>query len=173
MEVVIKVTTITPAGAGLTKPTTAQSPTGAMQTLGKDVFLKLLVTQLRYQDPLKPQDNSAFVAQMAQFTSLEQLQNVNATLTQLVTMQSKDADNFISQAPAYLGLAVTVAGEDGVPVSGTVSAVEYEQGKPLLVIDGVRHGLEKLLSVKAEDLSHTNLLGVTQSESSFAAVEEG
>lgn len=145
-------TAITAAGAAPTTSTKAQASTGAMQALGKDVFLKLLVTQLRYQDPLKPQDNSAFVAQMAQFTSLEQLQNVNATLAQLVTMQSKEANNFISNAPAYLGLAVTMAGKDGEIVSGTVSAVEYVQGKPLLVIDGVRHGLEKLLSVRAENL---------------------
>ncbi|MCL4463787.1 MAG: flagellar hook assembly protein FlgD [Firmicutes bacterium] len=142
-------TTITAAAGSPTTSTTAQSPTGAMQALGKDVFLKLLVTQLRYQDPLKPQDNSAFVAQMAQFTSLEQLQNVNTTLTQLVTLQSKDANKFVNHAPAYLGLTVTVAGENNEPLSGTVSAVEYEQGRPMLVIDGVRHGLEKLLSVKA------------------------
>ncbi|MBS3898530.1 MAG: flagellar hook capping protein [Dethiobacter sp.] len=145
-------TMIAAAGGAPTNSTAAQGSTGAMQTLGKDVFLKLLVTQLRYQDPLKPQDNSAFVAQMAQFTSLEQLQNVNATLTELVTMQSKDANDFIGNAPAYLGLNVTVASEDGKPVTGTVSAVEYEQGKPMLVIDGIRHGLEKLLSVRAESL---------------------
>jgi len=146
-------TTITAAGANPNTVASAKSPTGAMQALGKDVFLKLLVTQLRYQDPLKPQDNSAFVAQMAQFTSLEQLQNVNATLTQLVTLQSKDTTNVISHAPAYLGLTVTVAGENGEPVSGTVSAVEYEQGKPFLVIDGIRHGLEQLLLVRAGNIN--------------------
>lgn len=142
---------ITIAGTGgySAAGTAAPSPTGAMQSLGKDVFLKLLVTQLRYQDPLNPQDNSAFVAQMAQFTSLEQLQNINATLTRLVALQSQSAGNVINHAPAYLGLTVTVAGEDGVPVSGTVSAVEYRQGKPLLVINGVRHGLENLLEVRA------------------------
>lgn len=145
-------TTIAATGVNPTKAATAQSPTGAMQTLGKDVFLKLLVTQLRYQDPLKPQDNSAFVAQMAQFTSLEQLQNVNTTLTQLVTLQSKDTANVTNHAPAYLGLTVTVAGENGEPASGMVSAVEYEQGKPFLVINGVRHGLEQLLSVRVGNL---------------------
>jgi len=146
-------TTITAARSNPNTVASAKSPTGAMQALGKDVFLKLLVTQLRYQDPLKPQDNSAFVAQMAQFTSLEQLQNVNTTLTQLVTLQSKDTTNALNHAPAYLGLTVTVAGEDGEPVSGTVSAVEYEQGKPFLVINDVRHGLEQLLSVRAGNIN--------------------
>ena len=49
--------------------------------LGKDAFLQLLVTQLQYQDPLNPMDNTQFVSQMAQFTSLEQMQNLNSTMT--------------------------------------------------------------------------------------------
>jgi len=49
--------------------------------LGKDAFLRLLVTQLQYQDPLDPMDNTEFVSQMAQFTSLEQMNNLNNTMT--------------------------------------------------------------------------------------------
>ncbi|ABW19030.1 flagellar hook assembly protein FlgD [Alkaliphilus oremlandii] len=49
--------------------------------LGKDAFLNLLVTQLKNQDPLNPMDDRDFIAQMAQFSSLEQMQNLNTTLT--------------------------------------------------------------------------------------------
>ena len=49
--------------------------------MGKDAFLKLLVTQLENQDPLNPMDNTDFVAQLAQFSSLEGLQNINSTMT--------------------------------------------------------------------------------------------
>jgi flagellar basal-body rod modification protein FlgD len=52
----------------------------AQRTLGKDDFLKLLITKLTHQDPLSPMDDEAFVAQLAQFSSLEQLQNVNNSL---------------------------------------------------------------------------------------------
>jgi len=52
----------------------------AQKTLGKDDFLKLLITKLTHQDPLNPMDDEAFVAQLAQFSSLEQLQNVNNSL---------------------------------------------------------------------------------------------
>lgn len=121
-------------------------PTGAMQQLGKDAFLQLLVTQLRYQDPLNPQDNSAFVAQMAQFTSLEQMQNLNDSVKMLVELQTQSQGN----APAYLGLTVTVATAEG-NVTGTVSAVEYSSGKPMLVVDGKRYGLESLLRVVATE----------------------
>ena len=61
-------------------------PTGDLQ--GQDVFMKLLVTQMQYQDPLNPQSNEEFVAQLAQFTSLEQLMGVNDTLKSLFTATS-------------------------------------------------------------------------------------
>jgi len=54
--------------------------------LGQNAFLQLLVTQLQHQDPLQPQDDTQFLAQLAQFTSLEQLTNINTSLQQLVTL---------------------------------------------------------------------------------------
>jgi len=60
----------------------SQMPTANKKTLDKDDFLKLLVAKLSNQDPLNPQDDQAFVAQLAQFSSLEQLKNMNDNLTQ-------------------------------------------------------------------------------------------
>lgn len=54
---------------------------GNGQELGKDQFLSILITQLRHQDPLQPMQDREFIAQMAQFTSLEQLMNINTQLT--------------------------------------------------------------------------------------------
>ncbi|MDW7651489.1 MAG: flagellar hook capping FlgD N-terminal domain-containing protein [Bacillota bacterium] len=133
---------------GVSGSTTAAVPekkTGAMQELGKDVFLQLMVTQLRYQDPLNPQDNSAFVAQMAQFTSLEQMQNLNDNMVRLLELQSGATNS----AAALLGLMVTVGTEDGMPFTGRVDAVEYQNGRPQLVVDGKRFAMETLQKVTA------------------------
>src|SRR5438477_5187023 len=69
--------TATPASTLPTRDGTVVGPGGAM---GKDQFLHLLVTQLKYQDPLNPHDGAAMAAQLAQFSSVEQLQNINQAL---------------------------------------------------------------------------------------------
>jgi flagellar basal-body rod modification protein FlgD len=64
-------------------PASGDASTSASKALGKDAFLSLLVTQLQHQDPLSPQDNSAFLAQLAQFSSLESLQQIQSDTTAL------------------------------------------------------------------------------------------
>jgi flagellar basal-body rod modification protein FlgD len=59
------------------------APAAKPDALGKDAFLSLLVTQLQHQDPLDPQDNSEFLAQLAQFTSLESLQQIKDDMAAL------------------------------------------------------------------------------------------
>lgn len=73
------------------------STTDAKATLAKDDFLKLLVSQLQNQDPLNPSDATEFTAQLAQFSSLEQLSNVNDKLEQLVSSQDIGAMSFIGR----------------------------------------------------------------------------
>lgn len=61
----------------------ASATSGPKSDLGKDAFLNLLVTQLKYQDPLNPMDDKEFISQMAQFSALEQTQNLNDTVSEL------------------------------------------------------------------------------------------
>ncbi len=68
--------------ATLLNQSPAAAPGPRKSALGKDDFLKLMIQQLKYQDPLNPLDSSQYSAQLAQFSSLEQLQNINTTLTQ-------------------------------------------------------------------------------------------
>ena len=59
--------------------------TNALSGLGKDAFMNLLVTQMQHQNPLEPQADGQFLAQLAQFSSLEQLQGINDNVTKLMT----------------------------------------------------------------------------------------
>ncbi|WP_321470739.1 flagellar hook capping FlgD N-terminal domain-containing protein [uncultured Paludibaculum sp.] len=63
--------------------TTSNSTSGTSDLANKDVFLQLLVAQIKNQNPLEPQDSSAFMGQLAQFSQLEQLTQINDQLTQL------------------------------------------------------------------------------------------
>ncbi|MBI2516376.1 MAG: hypothetical protein HYV95_05615 [Opitutae bacterium] len=92
------------------------------QVLGQEDFLKILSVQFQQQDPMKPMEDTAFIAQMAQFTSLEQM-------TQL------RKDQQMLTANAYLGRNVTVQDENGKPVTGLVSALD-NSGKELALIIG-------------------------------------
>jgi flagellar basal-body rod modification protein FlgD len=79
---------------------------GSQAILGKDDFLKLLITQLRYQDPLEPMKGTEFAAQLAQFSSVEQLANINTNLTQTL------ATNQLMTQSIGNSLAATMIGKD-------------------------------------------------------------
>lgn len=76
-------------------------------TLDKNAFMLLLVTQFKYQDPLNPMDDKEFVAQMAQFSSLEQLMNLNTSMTSLTDATNNQQ---MINATSYIGKEVTVSG---------------------------------------------------------------
>lgn len=95
--------------------------------LGQDVFLELMVTQMRNQDPLSPQDNSEFVAQLAQFSSVEGLDKLNNTMDDFVgsfqSSQALQASSMVGRfvkvdaETAYLGSGGVVAGTIELPYS--------------------------------------------------------
>ena len=76
---------------------TSTTPTGGSKTLGKDDFLKLLVTQLQNQAPLKPLENDAFIAQTAQFSQLEEMSKLVTLMEKSVALQ-ESAQNKTTQA---------------------------------------------------------------------------
>jgi flagellar basal-body rod modification protein FlgD len=92
-----------------TNISTTSTETKSEDILGKDTFLTLLVAQLRHQDPLNPMEGTEFTAQLAQFSSLEQLQNVNDNLS---NMQVNQAEELIFKTMDFMGKEVDVQGND-------------------------------------------------------------
>ena len=116
----------TPGIFGASTPTTTTSPTSP----DKDMFLQLMVTQMRNQDPANPQDSSAFLAQTAQFTALEKMQQVADQTSQLVALQVAFG------ASGMVGHTVSYPGPDGTLLSGVVNSVRFEATGPVLQVNG-------------------------------------
>lgn len=92
-------------------------------------LLRIIMTQLTYQDPLKPLDNFQFVSQLAQFSQLQQTQSVNDQITQLLSSQAA------GQATGLLGKKVDLSSANtGAVLTGTVSAVSFSSGTPQLTV---------------------------------------
>ncbi len=103
-----------------------QETRGVKRTLDKDDFLKLLVTQLSHQDPTQPMEDREFIAQMAQFTALEQITNLNKEFASVVRLMAAN------QAIGLLGKTVEIA--DGETfIRGTVREVLGGESPQLLV----------------------------------------
>lgn len=121
-------------------------------TLDTQDFIKLLNTQLQAQDPLKPMDDTAFVAQMAQFTSLSQTQTMASDIASLRADQQKTA------AVSYIGSIATVKDSNGQTVTGQVTAVDTSGSSPRLLINNQLYDLSTLSLVTwptREDLPAT------------------
>lgn len=95
--------------------------------IGIEDFLKILTAQLNNQDPLKPVDNTEFVAQIAQFATLEQSRELNDKIDSLLSVQSS------VQSVGLLGKTVDIK-QNGSLFSGTVSGLDLSSGTPLLTI---------------------------------------
>ena len=118
--------------------------------LGKDDFLNLLVTSLRFQDPLNPTDDKEFIAQMAQFSALEQMQNLNTSFT-------------ATKAYSLIGRSILAYVRDPstgavTEVQGDVTSVVYSGGKYYAVVRGREVPVEDIIEVTEGSYSSYNNL---------------
>lgn len=126
-------------GKVATQNTTSTS--NSSSSLDKDAFLQLLVTQMKYQDPLEPTENTEYVSQLATFSELEEMENFNS-------------NSSITRATSLVGQYVTVnvTGATGETTlkGGKVDYVAIENGKAFLNIDGTNYSIDDLDSVVDE-----------------------
>lgn len=110
-----------------TTPSTGTSATDAFG-LGFEDLLKIVLTQLTYQDPLKPMDNFEFVSQLAQFSQIQQTQTMSERLETLVSAQAT------VQATSLLGRTVDIAAGSST-LTGKVKAVSFQDGDARITIE--------------------------------------
>jgi flagellar basal-body rod modification protein FlgD len=115
---------------GSTTATGGASPAGKTDSsiLGKDDFLKLMMAQLKNQDPTSPQDASQYTSQLATFSTLEQITNLAST-------SAASASNaYDQQAVALIGKSVSYVDDSGATRTGPVSSVTFTSSGPALTI---------------------------------------
>ncbi|MFZ6765890.1 flagellar hook assembly protein FlgD [Undibacterium sp. Di26W] len=105
----------------------ASSATSGQAHINQQDFLKILLTQLNAQDPLKPMDNTAFVAQLAQFSQLAQTQELKASVDQLLAVQTA------VQSVGLLNHVVSIT-NGGATATGTVIDISVSGNAPVLTI---------------------------------------
>ncbi len=130
--------------------------TGSQKTVGKDDFLKLFVTKLRNQDPMNPMDDGAFIAQLAQFSSLEQLQNMNTNLLSSIDWDVINNQTINNSVAAQLigkevvaNLSELALGEENTPkISYELDEFASEVNIDILDVNG-----DIVRSVKLDDIA--------------------
>ena len=132
---------IDPVSSGFTTTTDATS----LGQLGSDAFLKLLVAQMKYQNPLQPTDGAAMLQQTAQFTTVETLQSIAEMNQQLMGFQQ------VTMGLGLVGKHIDAIGLDGAPVQGTVDSLRFTVDGPSLVLEGGQEvPMSNVLSVAAD-----------------------
>lgn len=139
---------------GITGSDGSQTMTSAVksQILGKDDFFKLLITELKYQDPLEPMKDREFIAQMASFSALEQMYNMNTNLQNLSSVLNSHVSTLTNnlsweRALALIGKEIEFETSSGEG-NGVVESVVLEDGVPHLMVKGDKISLEQVTSVR-------------------------
>jgi flagellar basal-body rod modification protein FlgD len=126
----VSATNSTASSAATSTTSKASSKIGAAAGMGKDDFMKLLMEQLKNQDPMKPMEDKEFITQLAQFSSLE---SIDALTEQ---MEALTGSQMLVQAATLIGKPATAKLTSGEVVTGTISQVKMIDGKPTAVING-------------------------------------
>lgn len=143
--------TTTPAIDAISPTTglyTTQPPTRTpKQTMDSEVFLSLLVTQLRNQDPSSPMDTNQMISQTTQLASMEQLTTLTTLNEENFSLQMRMA------ASALVGQQVSYADAAGTTITGTATAVSFVDSVPTVTVNGVDVLLDVISGVSARPAS--------------------
>lgn len=146
-----------------------QEKKGTNDVTDANMFLKLMLKQMEQQDPTEPTDNSQWLAQMAQYSSLEAMNNLNASFGDVSKQLSEltetvNSSNIISQTLSLVGKDVTVSvpktDSDGKvikddkgkvvydEVKGSVDEVSFDNGSGMITVDGKQYSISNITSIR-------------------------
>jgi flagellar basal-body rod modification protein FlgD len=134
-------TAISSSTASTNASSSSSSAVNFSKSLTQQDFLSLLVKQMTSQDPMNPQSNTDFAAQMAQFSALQTSQTTESDITKLLTSQQA------TQANSLLGQTVVLQVDKTTTAQGVVSAVDLSAGTPQLVVNGTNYNLSQVITV--------------------------
>ncbi|NLM20820.1 MAG: flagellar biosynthesis protein FlgD [Peptococcaceae bacterium] len=151
------------SGWGTAVNMTGQGNASPAMELKQD-FLKLLIAQLQNQDPMSPMENSQFVSQLAQFSSLEQMTNVASAVLELrESLIALNSQSLLTQGAAMIGKEVTGMVNTGKKdengdyileeISGIVSSVKWADGSLTLLVGDVSLKLEDIVEIRDTGIS--------------------
>lgn len=130
--------------------TTGTSTTAPKQTMDKQVFLDLLVAQLRNQDPSSPMDTNEMMAQSTQLASMEALTSLTDTSKESFALQMRIA------ASGLVGQNVSFVDDDGVTQTGIATGVSFATSVPMVTVGSLTAPLDAISAVKAPTTSTTS-----------------
>jgi len=122
-------------------PGASTDPSNASNSMNKDTFLKLLVAQLKYQNPMSPADGTQFLAQTAQFSMVEKLEDMDTQITSGLNAQKTAA------ATGMLGQQIVATGADGKDVTGIVTGMRITADGPVLKVGGAEYAYSTIKEV--------------------------
>ncbi len=126
--------TITPVTSNAGSMYATDALSGSAKSLDQNDFLKLLVTQIQYQDPMNPKSDTDMASQMAQFTSLQQSSQMSSSLSMM-------------QANSLVGSLVSLQVDSKTQTSGLVSGVTMNNGKPQIMVGGTAYDVSQVIAV--------------------------
>ena len=134
-----------------TPTTTATTSTARSDQMGKDTFLKLLVAQMRFQDPSNPTSSSEFMAQTATFTQVEKLEEIAKQSASMLALQRS------SSAGTLVGQTVTYTDESGTPRTGVVSSVRLatDNSDAMATVSGLPVSIGRITDIGSRPTSST------------------
>ncbi len=145
------------AVSGMVGPTATYTASTSVErtdsnAMGKDTFMKLLVAQMRYQDPANPADTNQLMAQTATFTQVEKLEEIAKQNTAMLALQRS------SSAGALVGRSVTYTDTDGSSRTGVVSSVRLatDRNEALATVGGVTVAVGRITEISTTPSSGTS-----------------